>query len=153
MHDQNDQLHQGKPCNPDLEKSRELQRKLYLAAKRSRNRRFHALYDRVYRPDVLWRAYTRYSRSQALNAAERRLSESRVRENCMHGLMWQEMETRAYRFQAPFPDPDRITRNMRVNSLHHSLYICCITYLTLLIPISCIIILFFEISQNFFDFY
>jgi len=39
------------------DKSRQLQRKLYLAAKRSRNRRFHALYDRMYRPGVLWRAW------------------------------------------------------------------------------------------------
>lgn len=39
------------------ESSRRLQRKLYLAAKKCRNRRFHALYDRVYRPDILWRAW------------------------------------------------------------------------------------------------
>ncbi len=57
MHDREDQQHPGKPCNPDMDKSRELQRKLYLAAKSCRNRRFHALYDRIYRPDVLWRAW------------------------------------------------------------------------------------------------
>ena len=40
-----------------IDKTRELQRKLYLAAKRSRERRFHALHDRIFRPDVLWRAW------------------------------------------------------------------------------------------------
>ncbi len=34
-------------------KTRELQRKLYLAAKRSPNRRFHQLYDKVWRRDFL----------------------------------------------------------------------------------------------------
>lgn len=39
------------------DKVRDLQIKLYLAAKRSKNRRFHALYDRVYRRDILERAW------------------------------------------------------------------------------------------------
>jgi group II intron reverse transcriptase/maturase len=45
------------------DKSRQLQRKLYLAAKRSRNRRFHALYDRMFRSDVLWRAWEEVRRN------------------------------------------------------------------------------------------
>src|SRR5437763_16102772 len=44
--------------NPD-EKVRQLQRKLYVCAKQSRTRRFHALYDRIYRSDVLWEAWRR----------------------------------------------------------------------------------------------
>jgi RNA-directed DNA polymerase len=40
-----------------IEKSRQLQRNLYLAAKKNKQRRFHALYDRIYRLDILWRAW------------------------------------------------------------------------------------------------
>src|SRR6185295_1679844 len=39
------------------EKVRQLQRKLWVCAKRSKTRRFHALYDRIYRSDVLWEAW------------------------------------------------------------------------------------------------
>ncbi len=44
--------------NPD-EKVRQLQRRLWVCAKQSRTRRFHALYDRIYRSDVLWEAWKR----------------------------------------------------------------------------------------------
>jgi group II intron reverse transcriptase/maturase len=44
--------------NP-VEKVRELQRKLYVCAKQSKTRRFHALYDRIHRSDVLWEAWRR----------------------------------------------------------------------------------------------
>jgi RNA-directed DNA polymerase len=45
----------SRQSHPD--KTRELQRKLYLSAKKSKNRRFHVLYDRIFRPDILQRAW------------------------------------------------------------------------------------------------
>jgi RNA-directed DNA polymerase len=45
-------------CEP-IEKVRQLQRRLWVAAKRRPGRRFHALYDRIYRGDVLWEAWKR----------------------------------------------------------------------------------------------
>ena len=50
--------------NPVVDKVRELQRQLYVCAKQSKTRRFHALYDRIYRSDVLWRAWTRVRSNQ-----------------------------------------------------------------------------------------
>ncbi len=43
---------------------RELQRKLWAAAKQSPERRFHALYDRVHRGDVLWEAWCRVRKNK-----------------------------------------------------------------------------------------
>jgi RNA-directed DNA polymerase len=55
-------MHAERPI-PSQDKSRELQRKLYLEAKRSRNRRFHALYDRIFRPDILRQAWEEVRRN------------------------------------------------------------------------------------------
>jgi len=44
---------------PSLEKVRRLQNRLWAAAKQSEGRRFHALYDRIYRSDILWEAWER----------------------------------------------------------------------------------------------
>ena len=52
----------GRP-EPD-EKVRRLQRKLYVAAKQQKGRRFHALYDRIYRRDVLREAWRRVKRNK-----------------------------------------------------------------------------------------
>lgn len=41
------------------EKVRQLQRKLYQSAKRSTRRKFHALYDKLYREDILYEAWKR----------------------------------------------------------------------------------------------
>jgi RNA-directed DNA polymerase len=43
---------------------RELQRKLWVAAKRSPGRRFHALYDRIWRSDVLQAAWLRVQKNK-----------------------------------------------------------------------------------------
>ncbi|MDD9269594.1 reverse transcriptase domain-containing protein [Paenibacillus sp. GCM10023248] len=48
-----------KSANYTKVKVQELQRTLYLAAKASNKRRFHALYDKVYRTDVMWEAWKR----------------------------------------------------------------------------------------------
>lgn len=45
--------------NHPIDKVRELQRKLFIAAKRSPKRRFHALFDRIWRGDVLLEAWRR----------------------------------------------------------------------------------------------
>ena len=46
------------------DKVRQLQRRLWTAAKRSPDRRFHALYDRIHRRDVLWEAWKRVKRNK-----------------------------------------------------------------------------------------
>ena len=48
-----------KSANDTKVKVRELQRTLYLAAKANAKRRFHALYDKVHRTDVMWEAWKR----------------------------------------------------------------------------------------------
>jgi RNA-directed DNA polymerase len=45
--------------NTPTDKVRHLQRRLFRAAKENRERRFHALYDRIFRPDVLEEAWKR----------------------------------------------------------------------------------------------
>ncbi len=47
--------------NNSIEKVRELQRQLYIAAKRNEERRFHALYNQIWRSDVLLEAWARYA--------------------------------------------------------------------------------------------
>src|SRR5580700_6538061 len=61
-----------KPGDPDSEmvlmatggSVRELQRKLWVAAKRSPGRRFHALFDRVFRSDVLKEGWRRVQKNK-----------------------------------------------------------------------------------------
>ena len=52
-------MNADKTANDAKEKVRKLQRTLYLASKANRKRRFHALYDKLYRSDVMTLAWTR----------------------------------------------------------------------------------------------
>jgi group II intron reverse transcriptase/maturase len=53
----------ARPKHP-IDKVRELQRSLFIAAKRNGARRFHALYDRIWRSDVLLEAWKRVRGNQ-----------------------------------------------------------------------------------------
>ena len=54
-----------------VEKVRQLQRRLWAAAKQSPERRFHALYDRVHRGDVLWEAWERVRANRGAAGVDR----------------------------------------------------------------------------------
>jgi RNA-directed DNA polymerase len=52
-------------------KVRRLQRRLWAAAKQSKGRRFHALYDRIHRGDVLWEAWERVRENRGAAGVDR----------------------------------------------------------------------------------
>ena len=56
--------------NNSKEKVRQLQNKLYLTAKKCSSRRFHALYDKVYRDDVLYEAWKRVKANKGSNGID-----------------------------------------------------------------------------------
>lgn len=58
------------------DKVRHLQRRLWAAAKRSPTRRFHALYDRIYRDDVLLEAWKRVKRNKGVAGVDRQTLDS-----------------------------------------------------------------------------
>ena len=56
---------------PPVGAVRELQRKLWTAAKQSEGRRFHALFDRMHRRDVLWMAWDRVRANRGAAGVDR----------------------------------------------------------------------------------
>ena len=56
--------------NNSKEKVRQLQNKLYLTAKKCSSRRFHALYDKVYRDDVIYEAWKRVKANQGSSGVD-----------------------------------------------------------------------------------
>ena len=59
------------PLWPSPVKVRELQRALWAAAKQSSGRRFHALFDRICRGDVLWEAWERVRENRGAAGVDR----------------------------------------------------------------------------------
>jgi group II intron reverse transcriptase/maturase len=56
---------------PLTDNVRQLQRRLWVAAKHSSERRFHALLDRIYRRDVLWEAWRRVKKNRGAAGVDR----------------------------------------------------------------------------------
>lgn len=56
---------------PSAVKVRQLQRRLWAAAKQSQGRRFHALFDRIHRGDVLWEAWERVRKNRGAAGVDR----------------------------------------------------------------------------------
>jgi len=56
---------------PSAVKVRELQRRLWTVAKQSEGRRFHALFDRIHRGDVLWEAWRRVRKNKGAAGVDR----------------------------------------------------------------------------------
>jgi RNA-directed DNA polymerase len=61
----------GSMGRPNPVNVRQLQRRLWAAAKQSPERRFHALYDRVHRGDVLWEAWERVRENRGAAGVDR----------------------------------------------------------------------------------
>ncbi len=59
------------PGRKPTDKVRQLRRRLWTAAKRSPERRFHALYDRIFRSDVLREAWKRVKRNKGAAGVDR----------------------------------------------------------------------------------
>lgn len=61
-------------------KAQELSKTLYLCAKESSTRKFHALYDKIYRPDILWEAWQRVKRNKGSGGVDGQTIENIVGE-------------------------------------------------------------------------
>jgi len=89
--------------NPD-EKVRQLQRRLWVCAKSSRTRRFHALYDRIYRSDVLREAWRRVRSNGGAAGVDRETLEDIEQQGVDQFLAGLEADLRAGRYR---PSPVR----------------------------------------------
>lgn len=105
---------------PTTDKVQELQRKLYLKAKSQSNFRFYALYDKVYRMDVLKRAWQKVRENQGSPGIDGKtigdIEEAGV-DDFLKGIQ-QELRTREYRPQPAkrvyIPKPDGKLRPLSI---------------------------------------
>lgn len=105
----------GSMGRPNPVKVQELQRKLWAAAKQSEGRRFHALYDRVHRGDVLWEAWRRVCANRG-SAGVDRITLAYVREQYgverLLGELQADLRTGCYR---PAPARREVVAARRVD--------------------------------------
>ena len=83
------------------DKARDLQRTLYRAAKANPERRFHALYDKVYREDVLARAWQEVKANAGAAGVDQRTIEQ-IEQDGVDGLLAElasDLRTERYRAQ------------------------------------------------------
>jgi len=93
-----------RPNNTEQDKVRELQVKLYLAAKRSPSRRFHALWDRIHRRDVLQRAWQQVRENRGAAGVDR-ITIAQIEEEGVEAFLDElEAELREQRYR---PQPAR----------------------------------------------
>ncbi len=90
--------------NPVVDKVRELQRKLWVCAKQSKTRRFHALYDRIYRRDVPREAWRRVRSNGGAAGVDRQTLEQIEQQGVDQFLADIEADLRAGRYR---PSPVR----------------------------------------------
>ena len=105
------------------DKVQELQRKLYLKAKSNVNLRFYALYDKVYRMDVLRRAWERVKANQGAAGIDGQTFEeieSTGVNNFLEGIQ-QELKAKTYRPQPArrvyIPKPDGTKRPLSIPTI------------------------------------
>jgi RNA-directed DNA polymerase len=100
---------------------RRLQRRLWTAAKQSAERRFHALYDRVCRDDVLWEAWERVRKNRGAAGVDRitlAFVEEQYGVRCLLGELQADLRAGCYR-PAParrvdIPKPDGSKRPLGI---------------------------------------
>ncbi len=101
-------------------KVRQLQNRLWAAAKQSEGRRFHALYDRIYRDDTLWEAWERVRANRGASGVDGQTIEA-VEDYGVHRLLSELQETLRAGIYHPapvrrveIPKPDGRTRPLGI---------------------------------------